>query len=979
MKQLISILFVALLFFSFGKVTAQVTSYEENFNGVVDTLLWNQLGGANGITPTVQDSALKYSCNANGSFWFQAQIRFWALPVPIVLYLKKYPYISFKAKAEPGATYNGAALDSVNIGFTDNYGEYLSRKIPADGKWYELVFFITETLKDSYVGHDQLWINPGMTIADGHFTNEFVGTVWLDDFRAGKAASPAVVTEVEDARALVTNAIVGAAPAEYSLARVNDAKLVLAAVDSMIATKNEESMNYALKDLRYYMSLFQPNSVYQNITSFDEDFSGVIKTGMWNKLGGENGIAPTLEDNALKYSCTSNGSFWFQAQIVFSAAPNPVVLYLKKYPYISFKAKAEPGATYDGYELDSVNVGFTDNYGEYLSGRIPADGTWHELVFFISETLKDSYIGHDQLWLNPGLVITDGHFSHEFKGTVWIDDFRAGKAASPALLTAIDSAKAFVAAVTIGTGAAEYSQAKVDAVNAVITAAEGILAAHDLASMEDAVVDLRYYMSLFLPNWATPRITSFEESFSGIFKQEIWNTLGGENGITPTFEDNALKYTCTSNGSFWFQSQLRFWAQPLPIVLFLKDNPYVGFKAKADPGATYDGYALDSVNVAFTDNYGQYLSEKIPADGTWHELVFYISEAVKVGYVGHDQMWVNPGLVITDGHFSHEFIGTVWIDDFKCGASIILPETSELATLIESSKLLVDAAVVGTANGEFLQDVMDAANVAIAVAESQLPALTQEKVDNAENVLRAAMSLFVANSTSTVELAAVIDSCKLAVANVVIGTANGEYTQDVVDAANTAIADAEVHLAGISQVIVNKAILDLRAAMELFTPVSTSTVELAAVIDSCKLVVADVVIGAANGEYTQESVDAASAAIAAAEEHLAGISQAIVDQAVLDLRAAMELLLPITGVSVKEIEDLQLSIYPNPVSNNLTVKNTGSYTTANIYSLKGQLILKRNIVNEDKVSINLSAIEAGEYLITLTSDKGVVSRHFIKK
>ena len=898
-------LLLAFLAFFVNQASAQVTSYEQNFNEVVDTVLWKTLGGENGIVPTVQDGALKYTCTSNESFWFQAQIRFWALPVPVVLYLKNYPYISFRAMAEPGATYNGIELDSVTVAFTDNYGEYLSRKIPADGTWHELLFYISETLKETYVGHDQLWINPGLSVADGHFTNVFKGNVWIDDFKAGKAASPSLITELEDAKAQVSAVTIGTAPEEYSQVNVDAINAVIAEAEAIVAGKDLEEMETALVDLRYYLSLFRANWDYPVLTSFDEDFSGIIKDEIWNTLGGENGIVPTLEDDALKYTCTSNGSFWFQAQLRFGVAPRPVVFFLKNYPYVSFRAKAEPGATYDGYELDSVNVAFTDNYGEYLSGKIPADGTWHTLVFFLSETLKESYVGHDQMWVNPGLVVTDGHFSHEFVGTVWIDDFRVGKAGSPALLTLIDEAKAAIASAVVGTAPEQYNQAKVDALNSYIATAEAIAATHDLLTMEDAETDLKYYLSVFRANWDYPKLTSFEENFSGIYKEEIWNTLGGENGIVPSFEEGALKYSCTSNGSFWFQSQLRFWAQPIPIVFYFKENPYVGFRAKAEPGATYDGYELDSVNVAFTDNYGEYLSGKIPADGTWHELVFFLSETLKDGYVGHDQMWVNPGLVVTDGHFSHEFIGTVWIDDFKCGSAVILPDATNLEAVIDSSKSVVEAAVIGSANGEFTQEMADAANLAIAYAETQLGELTQEKVDNAIIRLRGAMSLFVANSTSIEELNALIVSSKEIVANAVIGGANGEYTQESVDAANTAIA--------------------------------------------------------------------------AAETHLEGISQAIVDQAVADLEAAMSLFVPLSGVSVDQIEELQFGIYPNPVGNVMTIKNVAGYTDANIYSLKGQFIMKVSLNNEESVKIELSDIEPGVYVINLTSGKGIVTRQFVKK
>jgi hypothetical protein len=469
-------------------------------------------------------------------------------------------------------------------------------------------------------------------------------------------------------------------------------------------------------------------------------------------LGGANGITQSIDNGALKFDCYSNGSMWFSEKITFSKAPQPLTMDLKEYPYVSFKAKAAPGATYDGVVVDSVNITFNDNYEQNQVFKIPADGAWHDVLFNLPNTKLPTYTGYDQFWLNPGME--QGHFTSEFIGTVWIDDFKAGKAvdvpdAKSDLATLIDSCNAIIAAAPIGTDAGLYTQATVNGINTFIAQADIISAGSDDALKTEAVKDLRYYMSLFKPNPAIQILDSFEEDFSGIVKQEIWNTLGGANGIVPTFENGALKYTCTSNGSYWYQSQLRFWAQPLPIVMELKANPYVQFKAMAEPGATYDGYALDSVSVSFTDNYGEYQSLKIPADSTWHELTFFLAGTTSATYSGFDQWWINPGLTVTDGHFSHEFIGAVWIDDLRAGKGIVLPDATNLTALIDSSNTAVSAVVIGDLPGQYAQQTVDAANAAIATAQAATTKIVQDQVDQAETDLRAAMSLFQANVDHT--------------------------------------------------------------------------------------------------------------------------------------------------------------------------------------------------------------------------------------
>ena len=732
-------------------------TYSEDFNGIIKYNLWNELGGANGITQSIDNGALKFNCYSNGSMWFSEKITFSQAPQPLTMDLKEYPYVSFKAKAAPGATYDGVVVHSVNITFNDNYQPYQVSKIPADGAWHNVLFYLPNTKLETYTGYDQFWLNPGME--QGHFSSEFIGTVWIDDFKAGKAvgmpaAESDLATLIDSCNAVVAAVSIGTDPGIYSQATVDGINSFIAQAETISAGSDDALKTEAVKDLRYYMSLFKPNPAIQILDSFEENFSGIVKQEIWNTLGGANGIVPSFEKGALKYNCTANGSFWFQSQLRFWAQPLPIVMELKANPYVSFKAMAEPGATYDGFALDSVNVAFTDNYGEYQSLKIPADSTWHELTFFLTGTTSATYSGYDQWWINPGLTVADGHFSHEFVGNIWIDDFKAGKAVKmPApgseLATLIDSCNTVIAAAPIGADPGLYTQATVDGINTFIAQAETISAGSDDALKTEAVQDLRYYMSLFKPNPAIQILDSFSEDFSGIVKQEIWNTLGGANGIVPTFEKGALKYTCTSNGSYWFQSQLRFWAKPLPIVMELKARPYVQFKAMAEPGATYDGFALDSVSVSFTDNYGEYQYLKIPADSTWHELTFFLTGTTSATYSGYDQWWVNPGLTVADGHFSHEFIGAVWIDDFKAGKGVILPDASNLAALIDSSNLAVSAVVIGDLPGQYSQQTVDAANAAIATAQAAANKIVQEQVDQAEADLRAAMSLFQANIDHT--------------------------------------------------------------------------------------------------------------------------------------------------------------------------------------------------------------------------------------
>ena len=650
------------------------------------------------------------------------------------------------------------------------------------------------------------------------------------------SAQHPIVAVIDSCKAVIAAAPIGPALwTEYSQASVDGINYFIKQADSISVGSDEAKKTNAISDLRYYMSRFAVNPGLPAANTYSEDFDGIIKYNLWNELGGPNGITQSIDNGALKFDCYSNGSMWFSEKITFSQAPQPLTMDLKEYPYVSFKAKAAPGATYDGVVVDSVNITFNDNYQPYQVFKIPADGAWHDVLFNLPNTQLASYNGYDQFWLNPGME--QGHFSSEFIGTVWIDDFKAGKAvdmpaAKSDLATLIDSCNTVIAAAPIGADAGLYTQATVNGINTFIAQAETISAGSDDALKTEAVIDLRYYMSLFKPNPAIQILDSFEEDFSGIVKQEIWNTLGGANGIVPTIENGALKYNCTANGSFWFSSQLRFWAQPLPIVMELKANPYVSFKAMAEPGATYDGFAIDSVNVSFTDNYGEYQSLKIPADSTWHEVTFFLTGTKSATYAGFDQWWINPGLTVTDGHFSHEFIGSVWIDDFKAGKAVVLPDASSLIALIDSSNTAVSAVVIGDLPGQYSQQTVDATNAAIAIAQVATTKIVQDQVDQAEVDLRVAMSLFQANIDHT---------------------------------------------------------------------------------------------------------------------------------------------------AVNKYSSSELKMYPNPVSDILTISKVGRNSTITIYSLTGQKVMKMNLGQQEEATISLRKLQPGTFMVQMTSDKGTTMGKIIKK
>ena len=86
-----------------------------------------------------------------------------------------------------------------------------------------------------------------------------------------------------------------------------------------------------------------------------------------------------------------------------------------------------------------------------------------------------------------------------------------------------------------------------------------------------------------------------------------------------------------------------------------------------------------------------------------------------------------------------------------------------------------------------------------------------------------------------------------------------------------------------------------------------------------------------------------------------------------------------TALSINELIAQTTDIYPNPANN---VLNIVSYTVGikkiNIYNLNGQLVLNKEINNNQK-TINISSLESGIYIVDILSENTSVKRKLIIK
>ena len=86
----------------------------------------------------------------------------------------------------------------------------------------------------------------------------------------------------------------------------------------------------------------------------------------------------------------------------------------------------------------------------------------------------------------------------------------------------------------------------------------------------------------------------------------------------------------------------------------------------------------------------------------------------------------------------------------------------------------------------------------------------------------------------------------------------------------------------------------------------------------------------------------------------------------------------INTVGITENDALTVSIYPNPVSDKLTIETSEPVKMVEIYSINGALLAKQVNCSE-KIEINVANYAFGTYMIRLTTDNGVEIRKFVKE
>jgi hypothetical protein len=85
-------------------------------------------------------------------------------------------------------------------------------------------------------------------------------------------------------------------------------------------------------------------------------------------------------------------------------------------------------------------------------------------------------------------------------------------------------------------------------------------------------------------------------------------------------------------------------------------------------------------------------------------------------------------------------------------------------------------------------------------------------------------------------------------------------------------------------------------------------------------------------------------------------------------------------LNVNELTELSSSVYPNPFKDNLTIQmeEMNDYTVS-IIDMTGRQVLTQDFLSTSSLSIsNINTLNAGEYLLQVSSDKGIARAKIVK-
>lgn len=86
----------------------------------------------------------------------------------------------------------------------------------------------------------------------------------------------------------------------------------------------------------------------------------------------------------------------------------------------------------------------------------------------------------------------------------------------------------------------------------------------------------------------------------------------------------------------------------------------------------------------------------------------------------------------------------------------------------------------------------------------------------------------------------------------------------------------------------------------------------------------------------------------------------------------------LTNIGINEVyRNPKVIVYPNPVSNYLTINSIESILSIDMYNINGQHVYRINC-SDRRTQIDISSFQPGTYILKLTGDNCVATKKIIK-
>jgi hypothetical protein len=92
-------------------------------------------------------------------------------------------------------------------------------------------------------------------------------------------------------------------------------------------------------------------------------------------------------------------------------------------------------------------------------------------------------------------------------------------------------------------------------------------------------------------------------------------------------------------------------------------------------------------------------------------------------------------------------------------------------------------------------------------------------------------------------------------------------------------------------------------------------------------------------------------------------------------------IMTVTGTGITGVKNPEVTIYPNPFTDRIHIEcaNTGNLERVVLTSVTGQVVWEERVNGSGPIVLSLSRLEKGYYILTLFSDKEVISRKVLKR